>query len=157
VEFVSAVIQNKSDSILITGMVTDKNGKFEFNNIPDGEYIVKCRLLSYKENKSGSFKIYAQQNEINLGTITLAETTVNLDEVLITSQKALFNNSLSLVLTVADIFKSLKRETTTNATDFTGWSNQKRDSRVIYFGLTYTFGAPPKKTKDESLKYDNGL
>jgi hypothetical protein len=72
-------------------------------------------------------------------------------------RQELFENSLSLVLTVADIFKSLKRETTINAIDFTGWLNQKRDSRVIYFGLTYTFGKPPKKAKDESLKYDNGL
>ena len=72
-------------------------------------------------------------------------------------RQELLNNSLSLVFTIADIFKTLKRETTTDAADFTGWFNQKRDSRVVYFGLTYTFGSPPKKAKDESLKYDNGL
>lgn len=73
-------------------------------------------------------------------------------------RQELIDNSLSLVFTVADLFKSLKRETTINATDFTGWLNQKRDSQIFYLGITYTFGAQPKKMKkDESLKYDNGM
>jgi outer membrane receptor protein involved in Fe transport len=70
----------------------------------------------------------------------------------------LIRNSLSLVFIVADIFKSLKRETTVNAADFSSWFFQRRDSQIFYFGVTYTFGAPPKKVKkDESLKYDNGF
>ena len=94
VEFVNIVLQNKSDSILVTGTVTNKNGKFELSNIPEGEYIIKYRLLGYKEKKSPAFEMNAQQNLVNLGTISLIETTVNLDEILITSQKALFNNSI---------------------------------------------------------------
>ena len=73
-------------------------------------------------------------------------------------RQELIENSLSLVCTVADVFKSLKRETTANAADFSAWVNQKRDSRILYLGITYSFGAPLKKMKkDESLKYDNGL
>jgi len=60
-------------------------------------------------------------------------------------RQQLFENSLSLVLEVGDIFKSLKRETTINVTDFTGWFKLKRDSRVIYFGFTCTYDTPLKK------------
>ena len=94
VEFVNIVLQNKSDSVLVTGTVTNKNGEFKLINIPEGEYVVNCRLLGYKEKKTASFKMNAQQNLVNLGTLSVTETTVNMDEILITSQKTLFNNSI---------------------------------------------------------------
>ena len=31
-----------------------------------------------------------------------------------------------------------------------------RDSRITYIGLTYRFGAPPKKQKEEQMRYENG-
>jgi len=30
----------------------------------------------------------------------------------------------------------------------------KQDSRIIYFGITYNFGGQPKKSKEDSLRYD---
>jgi outer membrane receptor protein involved in Fe transport len=94
IEFVNVVLQNKADSILITGTVTDKNGIFELVNIPIGEFIIKCRLLGYKEKKTASFKIDDQHKRPNLGTIALVETTISMDEVMVTSQKTLFNNAI---------------------------------------------------------------
>jgi hypothetical protein len=94
VEFVTIVLQKRSDSVLVTGTVTDKNGKFELTNVPNGEYVVKCRFISYKEKMTAPFKIDSLRTNMNIGTINLVETTVNLDEVLVTSQKALFNNSI---------------------------------------------------------------
>jgi hypothetical protein len=43
----------------------------------------------------------------------------------------------------------------------TSWLTQNvvsnRDSRIVYFGLTYRFGTPAKKSKEKELQYDNGL
>lgn len=73
-------------------------------------------------------------------------------------RQELFEKSLSIVLTAADVFKTQKRENNINAIDFTGWSKQQRDSQVIYFGLTYYFGSTTKKSKKEdALRYDNGM
>jgi hypothetical protein len=33
----------------------------------------------------------------------------------------------------------------------------KRDSRIAYLGLSYRFGKPPKKAKEKSLEYENGM
>ncbi|MGD0339605.1 MAG: outer membrane beta-barrel protein [Bacteroidota bacterium] len=69
----------------------------------------------------------------------------------------LFDEKLSVVLTVSDILKTLKREMNLD----TPWLNQNmvnnRDTRIIYFGLTYHFGTQAKKSKEKSLQYDNNL
>jgi hypothetical protein len=32
-----------------------------------------------------------------------------------------------------------------------------RDAQVVYLGLTYYFGAPPKKQKEEEMKFEDNL
>ena len=93
-EFVNVVLRSTSDSSIVTGTVSDKNGKFDIENVPEGDYLVTFSLISYKEKKTPSFKIDPQHSKLNVGTVLLTETTVSLDEVLVTSQKALFNNSI---------------------------------------------------------------
>lgn len=93
-EFVNIVLHNAADSAIVTGTVSDKNGKFEIKNVPSGEYLVTFSLISYKEKKTPSFKIDPQHSKLNVGTVGLTETMVSLDEVLVTSQRALFNNSI---------------------------------------------------------------
>jgi hypothetical protein len=69
----------------------------------------------------------------------------------------LFDDKFSLVLTVSDVLKTLKRETTLDSPWLLQNTINNRDTQIIYFGFTYHFGAPAKKSKDKSLQYDNGL
>lgn len=64
---------------------------------------------------------------------------------------------LSLIVTVADIFKSLKRELTLTTPVLDRNSMNTRDARIIYVGVTYHFGIQPKKSEDEPLKYDDKI
>lgn len=93
-EFVNVVVFKQSDSTIVTGAVTDRKGKFEIQNIPFGEYFLRCSLLGYEEKKSSRFKIDSKQNAINIGAIYFTQTTLNLSEVLVTGQKPLFSNSI---------------------------------------------------------------
>jgi hypothetical protein len=93
-EFVNVVLLKTADSTVTTGTVTDKNGKFELIDVPPNEYSLRFSLIGYKEKKTIAFVIDAQHSKLSIGTTKLVETTVNLDEVLITSQKALFNNAI---------------------------------------------------------------
>ena len=73
-------------------------------------------------------------------------------------RQELIEGKLSLTVTIADLFKTLKRETEVNTSVLKQTMINTRDSRVFSVSLTYNFGAPPKKSqKEESLKYDNGL
>ncbi|HZV12072.1 MAG TPA: TonB-dependent receptor [Candidatus Kapabacteria bacterium] len=92
--FANAGLHKKQDSAFVKGIVTDKGGKFELDNIPDGEYYMRISYMGYKGVTTQPFVINAQHKHANLGKITLAETEITLDEVLITGKKDLFNNSI---------------------------------------------------------------
>jgi len=94
IEFVNVLVQSKSDSTLVTGSTTGKKGAFEIKNVPVGDYVIRFGLIGFKEKTISSLRITDQHKTIDLGTISLIETTVNLGEVLVTSQKELINNSI---------------------------------------------------------------
>jgi hypothetical protein len=53
------------------------------------------------------------------------------------------------------VFKSWTKETDWTSGALSENQVRVRDSRIIYFGLTYHLGVPSKKTEKESLKYDD--
>jgi hypothetical protein len=93
-EFVNVVLLRSPDSTIVTGSVSDKLGRFELTSVPFGNYRIQFRLLGYTERVSRPLTLSAERERIDVGTILLAETTVNLDEVLITSQRSLVNSSI---------------------------------------------------------------
>ncbi len=69
----------------------------------------------------------------------------------------LWQKQAALVLTVSDLFNSLKNESIVNTPLLHEDIVQRRSSRIIYLGITYNFGQPGKKSKDDPLKFDNSL
>ena len=67
----------------------------------------------------------------------------------------LFNERVSLIFTVSDIFKTLKQNTTLNTPDLNDYSTRQRDGQIVYFGVTYHFGKSQKKK--EKMEYDDNL
>lgn len=94
IEFVSVVLHAKVDSAAITGTSTDKTGKFNFSELPAGEYFVKFYLIGYKRETSPSFKIDPQRKHVNLGQVALVTMPVELDEVLVTGERSMYGNSI---------------------------------------------------------------
>ena len=72
------------------------------------------------------------------------------------ARQELLRDKLSVVLTVSDLFKTLKRKMELD----TFWLKQtvvtNRDSRIAYLGVAYHLGKPAKKAKEKTLQYDNG-
>ena len=93
VEFVNVILRKEGDTSIVTGKVTDKTGKFELSPIQPGKYLLTFRLIGYKEKSTALFLIDAQHKHLNVGEIALTATTVNLDEVLVTGQKSMYNNT----------------------------------------------------------------
>ncbi len=69
----------------------------------------------------------------------------------------LWQKKAALVLTVSDLFNSLKGENIVDTPLLHEVIVQRRSSRIIYLGITYNFGQPGKKPKDDPLKFDNSL
>jgi hypothetical protein len=65
--------------------------------------------------------------------------------------------NIIITLTVSDLFDTLKEETILNTPLLKDDSIRKRSSRIIYAGVTYTFGGGKKKNKKDTMQYDNNL
>lgn len=62
----------------------------------------------------------------------------------------------SLVLTVSDVFNSMKDRTTIDTPILKGETVRKRSSQIFYLGVIYNFGRSAKKDREE-LQFDNAL
>jgi hypothetical protein len=67
----------------------------------------------------------------------------------------LANKRTSLVLTVSDIFKTMKDRTTIDTPLLKGENTRRRNSQVIYLGFIYNFGA--MRRDPEEIEFDNTL
>ena len=68
-------------------------------------------------------------------------------------KQELFNRKLALILTVSDVFNSLKSKTIVDTPELYEIITRKRSARIIYAGITYTFGNHRKK----DIEFDNKL
>ena len=93
-EYVNIILQNTTDSSTFSGVVTDKNGIFDFEHVNFGTYLVKVSYLGYINKSLLPFKVDSRNRHIDLGTIYLRDTTITLEEIMVTSQKSLFNNEI---------------------------------------------------------------
>ncbi len=94
VEFVNVVLRIKDDSTIVTGKVTNQTGKFDFTNVPAGQYFITFSMVGYKEKKTPVFLIDPQHQHLNLGKVRLVATAVSLGEVQVTAEKALYNATI---------------------------------------------------------------
>ncbi|TLY32680.1 MAG: hypothetical protein E6K56_02600 [Ignavibacteria bacterium] len=92
--FVNVVLRKMANSLIVTGKVTDEQGNFELQELPAGEYFVSFGLIGYKDKSTPFFKIDSLHRHLNLGTVGLEPAAVNLDEILVTAEKSMFNNSI---------------------------------------------------------------
>ncbi len=94
VQFVSVRLQRIADSSLVAGVVSDKKGAFLFENLKPGEYFIQLNLIGYEPKRIDSIAIALGKPSISLGNIRLVEKPVSLDDVLVTSQRALINSEI---------------------------------------------------------------
>ena len=76
-----------SDSSSIKFAVANKNGEYEFVNIPAGKYRVAVSSVGYEKAFSPVFEITAAAPQINLETIHITETAKSLAGVTVTGKK----------------------------------------------------------------------
>ena len=68
-------------------------------------------------------------------------------------RQELFKRKLALIVTVSDVFNSLKNRTLVDTPEIYEKIIRRRSARIIYAGFTYTFGNQKKK----ELEFDNKL
>ena len=153
-------------------MVVGSLGNIFSTNLSANAYYeeIDASNLGFSNNKSTWAWSGNMNINFNLPTSTMIQINSNYRSARLTPQgenrpsfvvnlgirQDLFDDKVSLVFTVSDIFKTMKRETIFD----TSWLNQisvnKRDSQIIYLGITYHLGKTSKKSKEKALQYENG-
>ena len=69
-------------------------------------------------------------------------------------KQELFKSKLTFIMTVSDVFNSLRNRTLIDTPELYEKIIRRRSARIIYAGFTYTFGNQKKK---KELEFDNKL
>ena len=69
-------------------------------------------------------------------------------------KQELFKSKMTFIMTVSDVFNSLRNRTLIDTPDLYEKIIRRRSARIIYAGFTYTFGNQKKK---KELEFDNKL
>ncbi|MGV3603614.1 MAG: TonB-dependent receptor domain-containing protein [Dyadobacter fermentans] len=92
VEFASIALFNVADSKVIDGTTADENGKFALGKVAPGAYRLMISFIGYKD-KAVDVKV-EKGKDVELGSVQLASSVQNLQEVTITGEKSLIEEKV---------------------------------------------------------------
>lgn len=87
VEFASIALFNAADNKAVDGTTADESGKFAIAKVAPGSYKLMISFIGYKD-KAVNVKV-EKGKDVELGSIQLASSVQNLQEVTITGEKSL--------------------------------------------------------------------
>ena len=93
ISYTTITITTKEKGDIVTGTMSDENGRFSFSGLHQGEYNVNVSYVGY-ESKTVGLLIGELNTVYNLGRIELIESTTLLDEIQVVGQRQLINQSL---------------------------------------------------------------
>ncbi|WP_051663847.1 TonB-dependent receptor domain-containing protein [Dyadobacter crusticola] len=88
VEFASIALFSAAENKAVDGTTADENGKFVIPKVAPGNYKLLISFIGFKEKTIGNIRI-EKGRDIELGSIQLASSIQNLQEVTITGEKSL--------------------------------------------------------------------
>jgi hypothetical protein len=92
--FVNVLLLKTADSSVVYAATTNKSGKYDFSNITDGDYLIKFSCIGFQELIKPGIRIGKVGRKLNTGNTELKSSITDPDEVVVTSKKETFNNSV---------------------------------------------------------------
>ena len=88
---------------VVTGCATDKNGKFVFDNVPAGDYIIEVSCIGYENKKISLDNV---SGNVNLGDVQIDHSAIALNELVVSASNVVNTPDKKLVLPTAYQVKS---------------------------------------------------
>jgi iron complex outermembrane receptor protein len=104
-EYATAAIYNQETNELVTGVITDINGVFVFDNLKKGTYYLEASFIGYEVKTIQGIAVVSTNKTKDLGTLrlTLGNT---LNELVIQGERATVINKIDRQVFDADKFKN---------------------------------------------------
>lgn len=87
-------LHRAADSAVVKMSVADRNGKYEFDGVPDGKYFVSISAIGHEKGYSPVFEISPASRQSLLKTIDLVPQAKSLSGVTVTGRKPLVEQKL---------------------------------------------------------------
>jgi hypothetical protein len=87
VEFATVTLLKAKDSSLVKGAVADVNGRYEFENIKQGRYLMAAAFVGMTKAYGKPFEITGANANVQMDPISLNTDTKNLKEVNVTAKR----------------------------------------------------------------------
>ncbi len=94
VEYASIEVLAESSGKFISGTVSDSKGAFSIEDIPFGDYTLKCSFLGFEMITPIRFSIGEKNSLIELKDLELMESAQSLSEVVVIAQKSTYINKI---------------------------------------------------------------
>lgn len=94
IEYGNVALYRFRDSSLITGTISNNQGKFVLDNVGIGRYFIKISFIGFDTKVIDSVLITPRSTEVNLGVIYLTPSVVKLGDVVVQGEKELIINNL---------------------------------------------------------------
>ena len=98
IEAATISLLKSKDSSLVKIMVTDKAGKFEFDNAKTGKYLVMVSAVGYGKSYSSAFDINEGTSSVDLKTITLTVQSKDLKAVTVSSSRPMVEQKIDRIV-----------------------------------------------------------
>src|SRR5215831_1929661 len=91
IEFASVQLLNAKDSVILQTIVTDRKGKFLFEGVAAGNYVLRYSFIGYEKVL---MPITVDQKKENIGTVGIGVLSKDMTAVTVTARKSLLNASI---------------------------------------------------------------
>ncbi|WP_028897033.1 TonB-dependent receptor domain-containing protein [Prevotella sp. HUN102] len=86
-EFINVVVRKEGDTKIYKGSISDMEGNFIVDGLPNGAYTLTATFLGYKDLER-KFTVSASKPDHNFIALYMTEDTKALDEVVVTAQRS---------------------------------------------------------------------
>ena len=100
-----ALLQMDKDSTYVKGTITDFNGVFNLEDVPEGRYYLKCSYIGYEPTVK-RVSVGADGRDVNMGMIYLNQNTVVLKETVVMGVKTAITVKEDTIEYNADTYKT---------------------------------------------------
>lgn len=161
---------SKSNSIGLELILSTEIGKATTLNLSSNTYYnrIDASSLGYSNNKSNFVWNINMNANTKITKTTVFQLNTNFTSTRLTPQgkilptffinmgvrQDLWKRKASLILTVSDVFNTLRNTTELNTPILYDKSIRKRSPRIIYTGFVFNFGKSNAKQKEEQLKFE---
>jgi hypothetical protein len=99
---VSVSLLRAKDSSLVKIAVTNKEGKYEFENINEGKFLLAVSSVGFQKKFGQSLEITAANSSFNAATISLSADARSMQEVTVTAKKPFIETKLDKTVVNVD-------------------------------------------------------